>query len=80
MDPNTGKLYPVADEGEARARGLIPVRRDLTAKEHSDMQIRLYSPCGCGSGQKFKFCCHKRERELIAALDRERASVSEPER
>jgi hypothetical protein len=35
----------------------IEVRRDLTAKEVSDKQIRLYSPCGCGSGKKFKFCC-----------------------
>lgn len=37
----------------------IPVTRSLTVKERSDMQIRLYSPCGCGSGKKFKFCCKK---------------------
>jgi hypothetical protein len=58
MDPNIGKLYDVADAKEARQRGLVPVRRDLSAKEHSDMQIRLYSACGCGSGKKFKFCCY----------------------
>lgn len=60
MDPNTGKLYPVVDEEHARKLGLVPVRRDLTAKERMEQQIRLYSPCGCGSGKKFKFCCRKK--------------------
>lgn len=58
MDPNTGKLYEV-DEVEAKKRGLVPVRRDLTKIEHMRMQIALYAPCGCGSGKKFKFCCHR---------------------
>lgn len=35
----------------------IPVKRDLTAIEDLEKQIKLYSPCGCGSGKKFKFCC-----------------------
>lgn len=34
-----------------------PITRDITAKEKYDKQIRLYAPCGCGSGKKFKFCC-----------------------
>lgn len=25
------------------------------------MQSRLYDPCPCGKGQKFKFCCYKDE-------------------
>jgi len=37
----------------------IPVVRDLSKYEELDKQIHLYSPCGCGSGKKFKFCCHK---------------------
>lgn len=57
MDPKSGRLYEIQDEEEARRRGLIPVKRDLTTKEQFDMQIRLYSPCACGSGKKFKFCC-----------------------
>ncbi len=60
MDPGNGNLYPVFDEAEAKKRGLIPVRRKLTAIEHAEMQIKLYSPCGCGSGEKFKFCCHRK--------------------
>ena len=56
MDPNSGKLFDM-DEAEAKKRGFVPVRRDLTVKEKYDMQIRLYSPCACGSGKKFKFCC-----------------------
>lgn len=58
MDPNSGKLQMVQDEEMARLRGLVLVIRDLTVKEEADMQIRLYSPCGCGSGKKFKFCCY----------------------
>lgn len=44
---------------EARERGYVPVTRDLTAKENMEQQIRLYSPCACGSGKKFKFCCKR---------------------
>jgi hypothetical protein len=61
MDPGTGKIHFVDDEPAAKKaakkRGLVPIMRDLTAKEHMEMQIQLYSPCGCGSGKKFKFCC-----------------------
>lgn len=38
----------------------IPVKRDLTKREEANMQIRLYAPCGCGSGKKFKFCCRRK--------------------
>jgi uncharacterized protein YchJ len=34
------------------------VQRYLRVKEKAEMQIRLYSPCVCGSGKKFKFCCY----------------------
>lgn len=57
MDPGTGKLQYVDSEAQAKVLGLIPVRRDLTLKEVADRQIRLYSPCVCGSGKNFKFCC-----------------------
>ena len=33
--------------------------RDLTPAEHLEWQSKLYSPCTCGSGKKFKFCCKK---------------------
>ncbi len=61
MDPRTGKLHLVDDETDARQRGLMPVRRELTHKEKMEMQIRLYAPCACGSGRKFKFCCRAKE-------------------
>jgi hypothetical protein len=68
MDSN-GRLYNDVPEVEVKVRGLIPVRRDLTAKERADRQIQLYSPCGCGSGKKFKFCCsaHARLKKIEAA-------------
>jgi hypothetical protein len=60
MDPNTGGIFElkVTDE-EAKEQGLVPVVRRLTEKEHMTKQIELYSPCACGSGKKFKFCCKK---------------------
>ncbi len=36
----------------------VPVVRDLSLAERLNQQIALYSDCGCGSGKKFKFCCH----------------------
>jgi len=45
---------------EQEKKQYVQVKRDLTMKERADMQIRLYAPCGCGSGKKFKFCCHKK--------------------
>jgi uncharacterized protein YchJ len=60
MDPNSGKLTFAETEQQMKLlkkMGLIEVKRNLTAKETYDKQIRLYSPCGCGSGKKFKFCC-----------------------
>jgi len=73
MDPNSGRLYPVVDkhEGsrkmvprdaitpeEAKRRGYVPVYRKLSEIEKARKQIALYSPCGCGSGKKLKFCCY----------------------
>lgn len=43
-----------------KAARYIPVMRDLTLQEKAEMQIKRYSPCGCGSGKKFKFCCYRR--------------------
>ena len=62
MNENTGEIinedmlksFPVAER-----RQYIPITRDLTKKEAAEKQILLYGPCGCGSGKKFKFCCHK---------------------
>jgi len=34
-----------------------PINRPITRREHYVMKINPYSPCGCGSGKKFKFCC-----------------------
>jgi hypothetical protein len=36
---------------------IIVSKRKLTPKERFDYQVKLYAPCECGSGKKFKFCC-----------------------
>jgi len=61
MDPGTGKIYQVTDEQAARKRGLIPVGRSLTTYERATEKIGRNSPCGCGSGKKFKKCCYAPE-------------------
>lgn len=43
-----------------KRKDYVPIVRDLTHTEKSRKQIELYSPCGCGSGKKFKFCCHRK--------------------
>jgi uncharacterized protein YchJ len=59
MQVTTGKLVNIDDIVESEKKNYVLVNRDLTAKEKADKQIRLYSPCGCGSGKKFKFCCFR---------------------
>ena len=38
----------------------VPVVRDMTKQEEQSAQIKLYSPCACGSGKKLKFCCYRK--------------------
>ena len=64
-----GRIYDVTDEADARRRGLTLVQRNLTDKEKADQQIRLYSPCGCGSGKKFKFCHFQRAAVTVTASE-----------
>lgn len=65
MDTRTGKIFnlenpeDMEDIGKEDLQHLIPVRRTLTNVEKAKKQIKLYSPCVCGSGKKFKFCCRK---------------------
>ena len=65
MNPYTGEVKEYSSkeivDGTAAAQGFtVAVKRDLTAKEIADHKIRLYAPCGCNSGVKFKFCCWKK--------------------
>jgi uncharacterized protein YchJ len=59
MDTRTGMVLPVEHVPTGQMNQFIEVKRDLTAIEHLEGQIKLYSPCACGSGKKFKFCCKK---------------------
>ena len=60
MDTRNGKLTPMDDVPPLERRHFVQVNRDLTERETMEKQIRMYSPCGCGSGKKFKFCCFKK--------------------
>ena len=66
MNTETGKIVPLKvfdDMPPAEQARHVRVRRDLTAKEKYDAQIKLYSPCACGSGKKFKFCCWTKKKK-----------------
>jgi uncharacterized protein YchJ len=58
MNTDTGEIHDLTEEQAKFVKSLVPIERDLTVKERFEKQILLYSPCGCGSGKKFKFCCH----------------------
>ena len=58
MDTQTGvkKTWPlIAIEDEYL---YMPLKRKLRKKDRLNKQIKLYAPCSCGSGKKFKFCCY----------------------
>jgi uncharacterized protein YchJ len=59
MDTRTGMILPEDDVPTGQRQHFVQVQRDLTEVERLDAQIKLYSPCGCGSGKKFKFCCKR---------------------
>lgn len=61
-DIYSGRLIPAKELMKLpveERKNFVEVIRDLTLKEAADMKIHLYSPCMCGSGKKFKFCCYK---------------------
>lgn len=61
MNTETGKLIDAEafkDIPVLERKQFIPVQRDLTKVEQMEMEIKKYSPCACGSGKKFKFCCY----------------------
>lgn len=58
MDTRTGEIRHF-EEGEAVPKNFVPVNRPLTVREYHKAKINKYSPCACGSGKKFKFCCFK---------------------
>jgi len=61
MDTRIGKITNDINEVPPKERKFyVPVQRDMSAKEKADTQIRLYSPCACGSGKTFKFCCYRK--------------------
>jgi hypothetical protein len=65
MNIDTGEIVheeELRKLSEAEQARFVPVERDLTVSERFHHQIALYSPCGCGSGSKFKFCCHAKAK------------------
>ena len=43
-------------------RERILVLRSLSKMNKDAKQGRMYAPCACGSGKKFKFCCNGKEK------------------
>ena len=68
---SAAKLAGLPAESQKR---FVEIKRDLTLLETSKRQIELYAPCFCGSGKKFKFCCH-----ASAKVERPNAQAHRPE-
>ena len=62
MHTETGEIKDESEITEEEKDKFVPVGRKLTLKEIADLKVQKYSPCGCGSGKKFKFCCYKKEK------------------
>lgn len=63
MHTETGQIRDyseIYDLPESERQKFVPINRDLTHREKLNQRIALYSQCGCGSGKKFKFCCHRK--------------------
>lgn len=63
MDTRTGMILPEDLIPKGQEKYFVPVARDLTRLEELQHQIKLYSPCACGSGKKCKFCCHRKVKK-----------------
>jgi len=46
-------------------RGVAPVFRRTKERDHSANQLKLYSPCSCGSGKKYKWCCKGKDKFVL---------------
>lgn len=57
MDPTTA-ASAVGEPVQPR-RVILRTRRTMPAE--LIRQRAMYSRCPCGSGRKFKFCCHKKQ-------------------
>lgn len=61
MDTRNGIIKKLTEINEDEKKHFVEIKRDITEIEMLEKQIKLYSPCGCGSGKKFKFCCKTKE-------------------
>lgn len=41
------------------------VYRDTRVKDHYEEQMKLYKPCSCGSGKKYKWCCRGKNKFVL---------------
>jgi len=43
----------------------VKIIRDTRAKDRYEHQVKLYSLCSCGSGDKYKFCCKDKPKFVL---------------
>lgn len=75
MDTRTGEILQfentkdlkkaIADQRRNDFGFLREIARPLTPLEFKEKKIGRNSPCGCGSGKKFKKCCWTGHRDSI---------------
>jgi hypothetical protein len=55
-----GRIYVDPSAVLMKALDLKPIKRPVTVEEKTTGKIGRNSPCGCGSGVKFKKCCYEK--------------------
>ena len=73
LSPNAKKYIATHFNGDidVAKRLLKKVTRKLDGKEATSLRIGRNSPCGCGSGKKFKKCCRQLGWKKHEQIDKE---------
>lgn len=77
MNTNTGEISTLEScrkNADYNPVEWIPVK-SLTERQTVTNQVLAYEPCPCGSGKKFKFCCHQKASEVKDRIQADKASL-----
>lgn len=65
VDELRSDVPPRQPTGFLRQKAEPVVTRETRHKNAYLKQTKLYSPCTCGSGKKYKFCCNGKQMVVI---------------
>lgn len=78
MCPSTGTLGTMEELQELfphREKDYFVPVRTMTKRQDLTGKVEMYEPCPCGSGNKFKFCCHAKVQQENNKVQAARAAA-----